>query len=143
MQTDTTPNEVVKEFFIAGYLDHDYDRVMELVAEDYVDHSLAGARSNADAVNILRIVKDMFVDLQLVFEDVFSAGELVATRINTRDIKPVSAAALPLQDVGSRSMRSRTSVWWTARLWNRGVTGPKRRSPRCSPSRGCFRGNET
>lgn len=37
MQTDTTPNEVVKEFFIAGYLDHDYDRVMELVAEDYVD----------------------------------------------------------------------------------------------------------
>lgn len=81
MQTDTTSNEVVKEFFIAGYLDHDYDRVMELVAEDYVDHSPAGARSNADAVNILRIVKDMFVDLQLVFEDVFSAGELVATRI--------------------------------------------------------------
>ena len=81
MQTDTTPNEVVKEFFIAGYLDHDYDRVMELVVEDYVDHSPAGARSNADAVNILRIVKDMFVDLQLVFEDVFSAGELVATRI--------------------------------------------------------------
>ncbi len=28
MQTDTTSNEVVKEFFIAGYLDHDYDRVM-------------------------------------------------------------------------------------------------------------------
>ncbi len=61
MQTDTTPNEVVKEFFIAGYLDHDYDRVMELVAEDYVDHSPAGARSNADAVNILRIVKDMWL----------------------------------------------------------------------------------
>ena len=81
MQTNTTPNEVVKEFFIAGYLDHDYDRVMELVAEDYADHSPAGARSNADAVNILRIVKDMFVDLQLVFEDVFSAGELVTTRI--------------------------------------------------------------
>ncbi len=46
-----------------------------------MDHSPAGARSNADAVNILRIVKDMFVDLQLVFEDVFSAGKLVATRI--------------------------------------------------------------
>ena len=30
MQTDTTPNEVVKEFFIAGYLDHDYDRVWSL-----------------------------------------------------------------------------------------------------------------
>ena len=39
------------------------------------------ARAATRMRNILRIVKDMFVDLQLVFEDVFSAGELVATRI--------------------------------------------------------------
>lgn len=81
MQADIAPNEVVKEFFTAGYLNHDYDRVMELVAEDYTDHSPAGARSNADAVGVLRIVEGMFADLQLAFEDVFSSGELVATRI--------------------------------------------------------------
>ncbi|PLS26579.1 snoaL polyketide cyclase [Bifidobacterium anseris] len=78
---ETTAATVVREFFTAGYIDHDYDRVMDLVAQDYVDHSPAGARSNADAVGILRIVEGMFNDLQLTFEDVFADGAMVSTRI--------------------------------------------------------------
>lgn len=78
---ETTAATVVREFFTAGYIDHDYDRVMDLVAQDYVDHSPAGARSNADAVGILRIVEGMFNDLQLTFEDVFVDGAMVSTRI--------------------------------------------------------------
>lgn len=78
---ETTAAAVVREFFTAGYVNHDYDRVMDLVAQDYVDHSPAGARSNADAVGILRIVEGMFNDLQLTFEDVFADGAMVSTRI--------------------------------------------------------------
>ncbi|MDE5640266.1 MAG: nuclear transport factor 2 family protein [Bifidobacterium castoris] len=59
MDTTTAP-AVVREFFTAGYVNHDYGRVMDLVAQDYVDHSPVGARSNADAVGILRIVEGMF-----------------------------------------------------------------------------------
>lgn len=77
----TTAAAVVREFFTAGYIDHDYDRVMDLVAQDYVDHSPAGARSNADAVGILRVVEGMFNDLRLTFEDVFADGAMVSTRI--------------------------------------------------------------
>lgn len=49
--------EVVINFFTEGYAKHKYEYIMECVADNYIDHSPAGARSNADAVNILKIVE--------------------------------------------------------------------------------------
>ena len=46
--------EVVVNFFTEGYAKHNYEYIMECVADNYIDHSPAGARSNADAVNILK-----------------------------------------------------------------------------------------
>lgn len=54
---------------------------MECVATDYVDHSPASARSNADAVNILKIVEGQFSDLKITILDLFAEGDMVATRI--------------------------------------------------------------
>ena len=54
---------------------------MECVAENYIDHSPAGARSNADAVNILKIVEGQFADLKIKVLDVFYENDMVATRI--------------------------------------------------------------
>lgn len=73
--------ELVVSFFEEGYAKHNYDHIMECVAEDYIDHSPAGARSNADAVNILKIVEGQFADLKIDVLDVFGEEDMVATRI--------------------------------------------------------------
>lgn len=72
---------MVKDFFVKGYEAHDYDFVMGCVAEDYVDHSPANARSNADAVGILKIVEGQFADMKITILDLFAEGNMVATRI--------------------------------------------------------------
>lgn len=58
-----------------------YDFIMECVSENYIDHSLVGARNNEDAVGILKIVSGIFDGLKLEILDVFAEGEMVATRI--------------------------------------------------------------
>ena len=73
--------EVVVNFFTEGYAKHNYEYIMECVADNYIDHSPAGARSNADAVNILKIVERQFTDLKIEVLDVFAEGNMVATRI--------------------------------------------------------------
>lgn len=73
--------ELVSRFFTEGYTNKNYDFILEALAEDYIDHSPAGARSNQDAVNILKIVADMFGGLQVHVEDIFAENGLVATRV--------------------------------------------------------------
>lgn len=73
--------ETVKTFFIEGYENHNYDKLMKIVAEDYFDHSPAGARGNEDAIKILKIVENMFLDMKIEILDIFSERDMVATRI--------------------------------------------------------------
>ncbi len=73
--------EVVIRFFTEGYTNKNYDLIMECVAEDYIDNSPAGARSNADAVGILKIVAGQFSNLSVTMLDVFSKDGMVATRV--------------------------------------------------------------
>ena len=73
--------ELIISFFMEGYVNYNYDFIMDHVAENYVDHSPAGARGNEEAVNILKIVKDQFSDLKIQVLDVFAENDMVATRI--------------------------------------------------------------
>ncbi len=73
--------EIVSRFFIEGYTNKNYDFIMECVAENYIDNSPANARSNADAVGILKIVANQFSDLTVTLLDVFCEGDMVATRV--------------------------------------------------------------
>lgn len=75
------PKDIVVKFFEDGYTNHNFDYVMTCMAEDYIDHSPAAARSNADAVGILKIVAEQFSDLTVKVLDVFAEGGMVATRI--------------------------------------------------------------
>lgn len=79
----TTENakHTVKSFFEEGYVKHNYDFIMNCVSPDYIDHSPAQARSNADAVDILKIVRDQFPDLKITILDIFAENDMVATRI--------------------------------------------------------------
>ena len=76
-----TNTEIVNRFFKEGYENKNYAEVIDLVAEDYIDHSPARARSNAQAVEILKIVAGMFSDLSIKMLDIFAENDLVATRV--------------------------------------------------------------
>lgn len=79
-----TEKELVANFFIEGYKNKNYDLVMQYMAEDYIDHSPAGARSNRDAVEILKAVAHMFGNLQIEILDIFAESGMVAARIQYR-----------------------------------------------------------
>lgn len=76
-----TAKELVTRFFIEGYTNKNYDVIMECLAEDYYDHSPASARSNADAVGILKIVEGQFSELKVEMLDIFAEDGMVATRV--------------------------------------------------------------
>lgn len=76
-----SPKEIVVKFFEDGYTNHNYDFIMTCMAENYIDNSPAAARSNADAVGILKIVADQFSNLNVKVLDVFAEGGMVATRV--------------------------------------------------------------
>lgn len=78
---EVSPKDLVTRFFEDGYTHKNFQSVMNCVASDYVDHSPAGARSNTDAVNILKIVAGQFSDLKVTMLDVFSEGPMVSTRV--------------------------------------------------------------
>ena len=73
--------ELVTNFFIEGYVKQNYDFIMQHVSKDYIDHSPAGARTNAEAVNILKIVAKQFSDLKIEILDIFAEGNMVAVRV--------------------------------------------------------------
>ena len=76
-----SPKEIVVKFFEDGYTNRNYDFVMTCMAETYIDNSPAAARSNADAVGILKIVADQFSNLTVKVLDVFAEDGMVATRV--------------------------------------------------------------
>ena len=76
-----TPKEIVSRFFQEGYTNHNSAFVMDCMSENYIDHSPAGARSNADAVGILKIVAEQYVYLNAKMVDIFAEGGMVATRV--------------------------------------------------------------
>ena len=73
--------EIVYNFFKEGYENKNYDLVMSYLSNDYVDHSPAGARGNAQAVEILKIVESQFSELSIKVLDGFSDNDMVATRV--------------------------------------------------------------
>ena len=76
-----SPKEIVVKFFEDGYTNHNYDFIMNSVSDTYIDHSPAGARSNRDAVGILKIVAGQFSNLTVKVLDVFAEGNMVASRV--------------------------------------------------------------
>lgn len=76
-----TDKKLVETFFIEGYRNRNFDFVMDCMTEDYYDHSPAAARSNADAVGILKIVADQYPNMEIEILDLFGENGMVATRI--------------------------------------------------------------
>lgn len=75
------PKDIVVKFFEDGYTNQNFSYIMKCVAENYIDHSPASARSNADAVGILKIVAEQFSNLSVKVLDVFAEEGMVASRV--------------------------------------------------------------
>lgn len=75
-----TNKQVVREFFIKGYNENDYDAVEKLLLEEYYDHSPASARSSLDAINILKIVQNIFPDMKVEIIDLIEENNKVVGR---------------------------------------------------------------
>ena len=76
-----TNAELVCRFLEEGYAKHNYALVASYLSADYVDHSPAGARGSAQAVEILKIVESQFSELSVEVLEVFSERDMVATRV--------------------------------------------------------------
>ena len=87
--------EIIVGFFEEAYTKKNYDYVMKYFSENYIDHSPAGARSNKDAVGILKIVHEMFNDLKITVLDVFEENGMVATRIEYEGIHISDCMGIP------------------------------------------------
>ncbi|MGN0746857.1 MAG: ester cyclase [Aristaeellaceae bacterium] len=73
--------ELVSRFFQEGYENRNYAWVMTCLAEDYLDHSPAGARGNAQAVGILKLVAEQFSQPSVRILHIFADHDMVAARI--------------------------------------------------------------
>lgn len=78
--------QVVIDFIEKGYNNKDYDAVIKLLDENYYDHSPAKARNPYDAVNILKIVENIFSDMNVEIVDLIEEEEKVAGRFIFRAI---------------------------------------------------------
>ena len=87
--------EIVCSFFKEGYEHRNYDAVMACVSGNYVDHSPAGARGNAQAVEILRIVASQFSELTVELLDVFADGDRVASRVRFEGVHTGICMGIP------------------------------------------------
>ncbi|MDF2819865.1 MAG: hypothetical protein K0R15_306 [Clostridiales bacterium] len=75
-----TNKQIVTEFFVKGYNENDFDAVMPLLTDDYYDHSPACARSASDAINILKIVNNIFPDMMVEIIDLIEENNKVVGR---------------------------------------------------------------
>lgn len=73
--------QIVARFFQEGYENKNYELVRSYLSEDYMDHSPAGARGSAQAVEILKIVASQLSDLSVTMLDIFAGGDRVAARV--------------------------------------------------------------
>lgn len=76
-----TNKQIVNDFFIKGYNENDYETVQKLLMEEYYDHSPACARSSSDAINILKIVRNIFQDMRVEIIDLIEENNKVVVRV--------------------------------------------------------------
>ena len=78
--------ELVTLFFKDGYEYKNFDKVLNYMAENYYDHSPAAARSNAEAVNILKSVEKMYSHVTVDMLDLTCQNDMVAGRMRFKMI---------------------------------------------------------
>lgn len=87
--------QIVAHFFQDGYERKNYELVRSYLSEDYMDHSPAGARGSAQAVEILRIVASQLTELTVDLLDLFGDGDRVAARVRFEGVHTGAMMGIP------------------------------------------------
>ena len=96
-KNDTTQKnaDLVTAFFKDGYENKNFDKVLTYMAKGYYDHSPASARSNVDAVNILKMVEKMYSNVTVEMLDLTCQNNMVAARMKFRMVHSGEVSGIP------------------------------------------------
>lgn len=75
-----TNKELVTAFFMEGYVSHNYDYLLKIMADDYLDHSPCAAKSNLECVNVLKNTAKTFADMKVDIQDLIEEDNKVTVR---------------------------------------------------------------
>ncbi len=75
-----TNKELVTAFFMEGYVSHNYEYLLKIMADDYLDHSPCTAKSNLECVNVLKNTEKIFVDMKVDIQDLIEEDNKVTVR---------------------------------------------------------------
>ena len=95
-----TNKELVTEFFMEGYVRHNYNFLMENMAADYFDHSPCAARSNQACVDVLKNTEKTFTNMEVEILDLIEENNKVTVR--ARFTATHSAKFYDIQPTGKR-----------------------------------------
>ena len=90
-----TNKEVVIGFFKEGYVHHNYDFLMEHMADNYFDNSPCAARSNLECVRILKGTEKTFTDMEVALLDLIEEDNKVAVRARFTATHSAEAYGIP------------------------------------------------
>ena len=76
-----TNKEVVRKFFLDGYVNLDFEALYDIMADDYLDHSPCHATSSRECVDALKNTADGFSDMEIEMRDMIEENDKVAARI--------------------------------------------------------------
>ena len=75
-----TNKEVVTGFFMEGYVNHNYDFLLENMAPDYYDNSPCAARTSQACVDVLKNTEKTFTDMEVEVLDLIEEDNKVTIR---------------------------------------------------------------
>lgn len=75
-----TNKELVTQFFMDGYVHHNFNSLLNILAENYLDHSPCAARTNQECVHILKNTATSFSDMRVKILDLIEEDNKVTVR---------------------------------------------------------------
>ena len=73
--------KIVLSFFNEVYNNRNFSFIMKHFTHNYFEHRDDGARTNKDALNITKIVCEIFPDLSVKVEDIIEENNLISIRL--------------------------------------------------------------
>lgn len=77
-----TNKELITCFFMAAYVHHDYDLLLQIIDETYLDHSPCAAKGNQACIQALKQTAAIFGNMHVKIQDLIEEHETIAVRVS-------------------------------------------------------------
>lgn len=75
-----TNKEIVTQFFMDGYVHQNFNSLLNILAEDYLDHSPCAARTSQECIHILKNTATSFSNMRITIRDLIEEDDKVTVR---------------------------------------------------------------